>query len=215
MIGYIISFFQSSFFVALTTILTGVAAWFVYKSQLRTTKIQAGRVLLTEIQTAEDRIRQINDMLMSDGAGGVVMTNISLDFPTIFPSRSWNMYSHLFISDFDSDELKLISRFYDFGGLIEDFGKRNNDFFWVTTEERARVTQQKIAEIIVSKSDFPKDIRDIAIKEGVDFLSNSMNIYANSYTPKKTVSEMYSYLQKIETITTSSCGIKLKKLAKL
>jgi hypothetical protein len=220
------AFLNSSFFVGLTTFLvaiTGMSAIWIYKKQQKDRKMQAARVLLMEIRTAEERIEQIRDILLKLlRPPGVKIVEVP-EFPMVFPTKSWKTYSSLFVSDFDHDEFKLISSFYDYGELIEDFARRNNNFFWITTEERARVTQQTIAGTIEKafdkfKNDTEQDIdkqQNKYITEHIDFISKKLDQFTIPYVPIRTISEIDSYLKKIQTITTSSCGIKLKRIAKL
>lgn len=191
------SIINSSAFSSFVTLLVGGIAIFLYIKQKSDTKVQAARVLLLEIRTAEERIKQIKEKIQ-DGRTD--------DLPSVFPTKSWKLYSHLFISNFDQDELKLIGDFYDYGDLIGEYTKRNNDFFWVTTEERARVVQQTLAKLIIE--DVPEKDRGIKI----DAISNDTS---SPYTPNKTISTVKSYTEKIEFITTTSAGAKLKKLAKM
>lgn len=156
-----------------------------------------------EIRTAEERIKQIKEKIQTSSAN---------DIPSVFTTNSWSQYSHLFISDFDQDELTLISSFYHYGGLIEDFVRRNNDFFWISAEERARMAQQKLADIV------------IAAKTGTgehdleNLKDNILPTFANDtylYSPQRTLDEIKNYTNKIENITTTSVGVKLKRIAKL
>ena len=208
MVEVLKTFFNSGFFVGLATIITGVVVLLVYFQQKRDMKVQAARVLLTEIRTAEERINQIKE---------AVQRGLTNDLPSVFTTKSWQTYSHLFVSDFDQDELKLIGLFYDCGELIEDFAKRNNSFFWVTTEERARVSTQKVAEIILKASEMAitEDQKNEYISTSRAFLSSKLDSYNVMYVPAKTMDEIKAYLNKVQMITTSSCGVKLKKFAKV
>lgn len=199
-----INFLNSPLFAGLSTIITGAGAYGVYWLQQKNKKIQAARVLLTEIRIAEDRIEQIRDKISS---------NSTLDLPSVFPTKSWKTYSHLFISDFDQDELDVVNSFYDYGELVEEFAKRNNDFFWLNVEERGKVTIQKLGEFIAQA--FGKSDSGEEIKNKRDFLGNSFDNYNLPYIPQKTLAGVQSYLSKVQRITTTSCGTKLKKLAKL
>ena len=65
-----------SIFSGLATLITGGVAIGIYFYQKRDAKIQAARVLLTEIRIAEEKIEQIKDKVQSG------FTN---DFPSVFP----------------------------------------------------------------------------------------------------------------------------------
>ncbi len=198
--------FNSNFFAGLATLLTGTVAIGIYFQQKNDTKTQAARVLLVEIRTAEERIAQIKEK---------IATEETADIPSVLPTKSWKIYSHLFVSDLDQDELKLMGSFYDYCESIEDFGKRNNDFFWITTEERARVSQQQIAEIFNEAYAITEDNRDEFITNKIAFVRNAFDNYGFMYSPQKTLTGIKNYIDKIQTITTSTCGLKLKRIAKL
>ncbi len=199
-----INFLNSNLFVGLATIITGAVAIGIYFIQKRYSKTQAARVLLTEIRTAEERIEQIRDKIIS-GA--------TMDLPPVFPTKSWKIYSHLFISDFDQDELELINSFYNYGEIVEEFAKRNNDYFWITTEERAKITVQKIAQYI-DESTSQTD-PNTYIKSKREMFNLGMDVHNIPYAPKKTLDGIQNYLTKIKNVTTSSLGLKLKKIARL
>ncbi len=202
-----ITFLNSNFIVGLATIITGLVAMLIYFHQKKDAKKQAARVLLLEIRTAEEQISQIKN---------IVLKGALADFPSIFTTNSWKKYSHLFISNFDQDELKLINSFYNYGELIENFAKRNNEFFWVTTEERGRTMVKKLSDIIVEclNNDSITN-KDIHIQDKKDLLVYYLDKYNTPYKPQRSISEINTYIKEIQMITTSSCGIKLKKIAKL
>lgn len=206
MYGIIVSFLNSSFFVALTTIATAFVAWLVYRTKIKNDKIQAARVLITEIRIAEERIEEMKNK-MND--------TVPSDLPLIFPTKSWKKYSHLFISDFDQDELKLLNTFYDYGELTEEYAKKDNDFFWVATEERARVTVQKIADFACEAISGSVANPDKFIQEKRDTLSGFLDRNNTLYSPSKSVNAIKKILPNIPKITTSNCGLRLKKLARL
>lgn len=186
------------------TLITGGFAIVIYLFQKKDTKKQAARVLLTEIRIAEEKIEQTKDIIESDSSN---------DLPTIFPTKNWNKYSYLFISDFDQDELKLINLFYDYGETIEEFAKRNNNYFWITTEERAKVMVRKIANL-VNKS-LTTTNPDQMVQDKRNYLTKGLDLYNSPYVPKKTRDEIKKYLSRMPKITTSTCGAKLKKISKI
>ena len=204
----LIDIINTSFFEGLATIITGLLAYLVYTKQKRDTKIQAARVLITEIRIVEDRVDQIKAKLND---------SISYDLPPIFPSKSWKRYAHLFISDFDQDELKLLNSFYDYAELAEEFIKKDNEFFWVTTEERARVTVQKMADFSCEAINTKLNISDmdILVQTKRIALNNLLDKHNAGYSPTKSIDAVKKLIPNIPKITITSCGIKLKKLAKL
>jgi hypothetical protein len=194
------------YFSGLSTLIAGSVAWLVYHNQKKDEKRKAALVLLVEIRNAEERITQIRDQIANSS---------SADFPSVLSNRSWNRYSHLFVNDFDQDELKLINSFYDYAELIEDLGKRNNNFFWINTEERARANQWSNAQIIKELALGNCEELSSKIENIKKLYDSEFNKYYTDYTPQKTKSGIGIYLNKVQTITTSSCGIKLKKIAGL
>ncbi|MCW1888358.1 MAG: hypothetical protein KIH67_002280 [Candidatus Moranbacteria bacterium] len=202
------SLVSSAAFSSFITLLVGSIAIFLYLKQKSDAKVQAARVILLEIRTAEDRIRLIKEMIKNQSSD---------DLPLVFTTKSWKVYSHLFVSDFDSDELKLINSFYDYGDLIEEFGKKDNNFFWVNTEEKAKVLQQIIGQVIEGYYEEGADIQNFEEKivKKLNFIRKGFDSYGFTYSPQRTVGEMQNYLEKIDYITTSTCGAKLKKIAKM
>lgn len=204
----IISFFNSNFFVGFATILTVSGAIIVYFFQKDGYKVQAARVLLTEIRIAEEKVKEINEKIITN--------TISADLPAVLPTKSWKTYASLFISDFDQDELKLLNSFYDYAELIEEFAGRNNNYFWISTEERAKVTVRSVAEFIKEALNLPSEQdKDVYITTKRNLLSSFLDKYNDLYTPVKTIDGIKVLLSKMPNITTSSCGLKLKKLAKV
>lgn len=204
----IITFLNSNLFVGLATILTATVAYVIYKKKKNDEKVQVALVLLTEIREAEEKIEKVREKIFKE---------IIQDFPVILSTKSWPVYAPLFINKFDQDELQLLNLFYDCAESIEEFGKRNNNYFWITTEERAKSTVQSIAE-------FAKE----AIKNGTSvtelesYVATKREIFSKlldkqnaPYLPSKPIEEIKIILARTPKILTSTCGLKLKKLAKL
>lgn len=190
------------------TLITAASAFVVYWKQKSDKKSQIARLILLEIRTAEEKITQVKNQIE-----GIPMN----DFPSVLPINSWNKYAYLFVKNFDSDELKLINSFYNCCERIEEFAKRDNNFFWVTTEERARVMQSILGNIINEAYDdiTDSDQRDIFISNKKNYISGAFDKHGLVYSPQKSLNEIKNHLNKVQTITTSTCGVKLKRIAKL
>lgn len=197
-------------FSGVATMITGAIAIMIYFYQKNDAKIQAARVLLIEIRTAEERVAQIKEQIANNSIN---------DLPSVLTSNNWKTHSHLFVSDFDVDEMKLINSFYDCCEIIEDFSKRNNNFFWITTEEKARVLQRMLANTIEEKlrenssQDIESFKKSIDLKR--DFIRAAFDQHGFIYTPQKTIDEINKHLSKVPILTTSSLGLTLKRIAKL
>lgn len=203
--SWIIPFFNSPFFTAIATFLTGFAAYIVYSNQKGDEKVNAARIILSEIRNAEEGIESIRQRLDTIGFG---------DFPSVLPINNWRKYQHLFAMDLDQDEIELINLFYAKCEAIEDYVKRDNNFFWITTEERARVIQQELAKIVVSSAKDGKVDDDILKQLKSTFLDKFSN-EGYSYSPRKTIDNLKVLVSSYTKITTSTCGEKIKKSAKL
>ncbi len=211
-------FANSSFFFATVTFVVGSFALFVYNKQQLDIKTNAATTVIFEIRNAEAKIDIIIEKLRSNNIG---------DLPSVLPTNNWRKYSHLFVRDFDIDQLQLLNSFYNSSEIIEDFVNRQNNFFWISTEERAKVAQRmlatihdefqidalpegddaKVNELKKSTADKKFNVR----KYGVSQFSNE----AQTYTPNKTVDVLKFQTENIQKITSTPTGEKLKKLAKL
>ncbi|USN53735.1 MAG: hypothetical protein H6760_01015 [Candidatus Nomurabacteria bacterium] len=185
--------------------LLGLSTLILYRRQRKDKKTDVARILLTEIRNAEQRIEEIRG-LVERGAK---------DFPHILPNNSWRDFSYLFAADFDQDELQEISVFYSQCEAMQESSKKDNDFFWVTTEHRAEVYQDKLATIY--ELSYDRNSNKFDEQKFKTLKENFLDKFADSphsYAPEKTVSQLKHGLAITNKITTTSAGQKLKRLAK-
>lgn len=203
------NFVNTNFFFAAVTFLVGSFALFIYLKQKSDERTNAATTVLLEIRSAESKIDIIIDKLDKKN---------STDLPQVLPVNSWRKYSHLFVKNFDLDEIQLLNSFYSSCEIIEDLSNRQNNFVWVTTEERARAVQNILATI---HDDFQKDsvAGDPLAKHRFDSRKIGLGeFFMNeglSYAPEKILSGLRYQTQNIKRITTTPCGAKLKQLANL
>jgi hypothetical protein len=196
-----------TFFTGFATIITGFVAWRVYLFQKADQKVNAARIIISEIRTAERNVDEISSL---------IQRNQSSDFPNVLIESNWKKYAFLFARDFDQDELESINNFYNLCEIIQDAAKRNNEYFWLATENISKESQRKFVDLIeksVNTKTFKLDnVKLDKLKIAViDNYTNSPFLYA----PKKTLITLTTYIQKVQKLSTSSVGIKLKKIAKL
>ncbi len=194
-------------FSGFTTILAGTIAWIVYYSQKKDKKTNAARIILSEILLAEERIEVVKDLLRRD----------LNQYPSVLPINSWKQYSHLFASDFDQSQLKEINNFYNTCEIIEDAIKRDDSYFWITTEHIAKTGQSMATRLIYKSLDknskFSQKKFDNYFKEVVGQIGKSNNIYV--YSPSRTKDTIKFSVSNINTISASPLGLKLKKMGNI
>ncbi len=97
MIGKIIKFFNSNFFVALV----GGSAIYLYIKQRKDSKRDIARLILQEIRYAEHQIR-----IARDQGYNYYLAN------KLLPTNNWDNNIHLFVKDLKETQIDLITRFY-------------------------------------------------------------------------------------------------------
>ncbi len=91
----------ASFSGAAATFLSVLTVIGVYYWQLKKEKKDSALVLLMEIRNAERAISDIKN------------TKTISETTSVMPVSSWQRFQHLFVADFDLDELSLINDFYN------------------------------------------------------------------------------------------------------
>lgn len=206
-LNWLIPFFNSNFFVALSTFLTALAAFGVYIWQKRDKKVNAARILLSEIRNAETKLKLVKKRISGSNYE---------DFPSVLPVNSWSQYSHMFATDFDQDELDKINNFFSSCQSIDEMASRDNSFFWITAEERARVVQQQLPQIIAASYD--ENTSEIDQTKLNTLKQKLLDVVSNepyAYSPRKTVEAIKKLIDDIEKITNSPIEDKFKKIAKV
>jgi hypothetical protein len=102
--GSLVTFFDSSFFVALV----GFVAIYLYFKQKADGKRGAARLILQEIRYAEQQIRNSDR-----GKRGYELSS------KLLPTNSWNDNIHLFTNDLKETEIDMISGFYSKATYID------------------------------------------------------------------------------------------------
>ncbi len=208
-IGSFLNFLVIQNFTGFVTLLTGSVAWLVYTSQKRDKKINAARIILSEIRTAEEAIDEIKSDLES----------VKKDFPSVLPINSWEKYAYLFVSDFDQDQISEVNNFYNNCSVIQDAIKRDDSYFWLAADSTSQAALSKQIELIYeSMKDPKKEDYSIDIEKLVKLSTSVLDSFTRNpyvYIPQRTLVIIKSRLVKINKITTSTTGVKLKRLAQI
>lgn len=104
----IFSFFDSSFFVALTTIFVGGIAIILYIAQKQDHKRDAAELIIQEIRYAEQLIKSARDI-------GYVYSFAN----KILPTNSWHSNINLFIKNLGETDIDTIGKFYSNAAYLD------------------------------------------------------------------------------------------------
>jgi hypothetical protein len=188
-----------SFVGVFGTILSVVIAVFLYYLKVKSDKRDAARVLLMEIRNAERTISAI------DSVKKVAETTL------VMPVASWHKFQHLFVSDLDSDELTLINNFYNLCTLIQAHIDRINAQIPISNEEKIRVAQHLLGKLAWKYSG-NKESYDL----NKDLIISKLNGEVWWFSPDFPTMKLFSeYLPAVKFVSTTTCGEKLKKIAKI
>jgi len=198
-IQYILSSLNSDLVVALATLITGFGAWFVYLRKKDDDKKNAATIILMEIRNAEKKIEELKKVSDFSGASGETW---------LLLSNNWQKYNHLFLNDIDRDELEYVNSFYNQCIIIDKQLSQLYQVFSESLSEKNKIIQQKGIELIFKKTfkDPESELFESAIRAAsttdVQFIPDNPNI------------KIKKALENVRSITTSTCGAKLKKIAK-
>src|SRR6266566_9235704 len=179
-------------FSGFTTLLAGAVAWIVYALQKRDRKINAARIILSEIRQAEERIAEVSDLLERQ----------QRNFPSVLPVNSWEKYSYLFASDFDQDQIEEINNFYNYCMIIEDAVKKDDRYLWLIADAISQTAQTKYIDLImlsIQGDDYHIDFNMLEKYKASVLNTFTQNPYP--YSPQRTINIIKSYLGKIDKIT--------------
>jgi cbb3-type cytochrome oxidase subunit 3 len=213
----IVHFFNSSFFIAIVTLVVGTAAYIVYRIQKRDKKREAANIILLEIQSAERKLGQIKSSLAKDPP------SLPNDL-RLLPTENWSSLRYLFIRDFDRDEWDALTGFYNKCELIDETIKYNNAAFWSDVEQIRANKQRILADFAKVKTEKPtgdtktdeatiQEFNEITEKFDTTYMGRQGRF---SYTPDKTIIDARLYMTEIDLgLSKSVIGTKLKRLASI
>lgn len=195
---------------SISTLLAGGVAWYLYykakKDEIRT----ATKTIILEIKEAEKIIKFFLDIKNRN-------ESYPTDFFKVTPYKAWNKYSHLFIKKLNNDEYEQINDFYKKCEILEKYIEKNYNFFWVTTEERARQKERIGADFALNMYLQDKDaikhkerqhFDDVEKLTAVLYMSNT-----GVYLPAGIKTEIDKTLNSITLIINTPTWNSLKRVA--
>lgn len=196
-----VNFWYSNLFQTLIILVVGLSVFIMYIIRIRDERSRAATILIMEIREIEGALKKLLEVISSSG-------NFYASAP-IIKENSWGKYKFIFIKCLDPDEYSLISEFYSTAGRIE--------------EERLILIKQIIFGFEVKGRAFHESVVDTAKQKynisDDDFLNITKKISKKvcmdtppyqSRVPQQLIKLL---LQNIKYITTSTAGLKIKKIA--
>lgn len=187
-------YFFQYIFSGLATLVTGVVAWFVYLYSKRDKKIEIATIILNDIFLAE---REINN---------IKKNKVINDYSFILPSNHWNESQHLFVKDFDSDELNKISEFFKACSLAEESLKLIRSYLPISMDQKTRAIQEKLLELACTADN--KAVYESKKQKILEVLHSE----EYWFLPNAPTQKLIDFLQNVEQLSLSSIGVKLKNI---
>lgn len=197
----ILNFFNSNFFVSLTTILTIGGAIFLYIRQKEENKQQIATLLVNDIRNAQSAIQIVRDSL----------ENRIIPEITVLPENNWKKFSHLFSKNLDQDETALLNKFFSDVERVSYVVTQANNMLLVTISDRDAAIQTANINIVANSKNFMQASKKIAIFDGI----LNQQISTSAYIPSGFYTKLDQYLPGVPDILSAAVGRKLKKIAKL
>lgn len=197
----IFDFFNSNFFVSLSTILTIGGAIYLYLKQKRENKQQIATLLVNDIRNAQSAVQVVRDSL-----GTQIIPEI-----TVLPENNWKKYSYLFSKDLDQDETALLNKFFSDVERVSYVVTQANNMLLVTITDRDAAIQLANINIVANAKNIAQVKKKLALFDGI----LSKQISTSPYIPSGFYTKLHNYLPGIPDILSTEVGRKLKIIAKL
>jgi len=194
-------FLDGNLFQTIVLFITGLIGIYVYFLGKRVEKKNAAQIILMELRNAEKTIQNIK-------AASVITAT-----ETIMATNSWSKYNHLFVDVLDQDELDLINRFYSQAEFAEEQRKRIVNVIPMAMEEKIRAVQSALVDMALQKASKSVDESEKWYKQTKELFIQQINDEIFTFTPNFPQEQLKLLLMNMLVVTTSSVGVKLKKIA--
>lgn len=185
------------------TIITAIVAYLIYKKSKSDELENAVRIIILEIKESERIIKNLNEIKNS----GNIYPD---DLVKVTPLKGWVKYSHLFIQKLNNDEYDQLNDYFKKCESLEKYIEKNHNFFWISTEERAKQKELLGASLAKEKPNITPE----EFKTEIEKLSELYFTNTFTYTPAGIKTQLDRTLNSISTITNTPVWNKLKIIAK-
>lgn len=190
----------------IATLLSGWIAYNVYKHSKEDEVDTAARILFLEVKESEKELKKLIEYKINTGGDNYPHTDII----KLIQNKAWSKYSHLFIDKLTTDEYEQLNAYFKKCEIIEKYFEKQHNFFWVTTEERARMHEQLGSKLAYENQTLDdKTLNAIFEKTSALYRRNT-----TLYSPQGITSEINKQLESITLPSVTPLWNKLKELAK-
>lgn len=209
---------NSNFLQTIVTAAAGLVGIYIYLKRRHDGKKDIANAIVLEIQNAERAIDKVKDATRRN--------NLDVDV-SVMPSESWTANKQLFVRVFDRDEWDQVTEFYNKAALIDQALKYSREAFSNDVEQIRANKQRILADIAlgvvddieenaqsVSAEDEQKYRNWVGMKASAfdDLYMQQQGVFA--YVPQKHLEDVKLYLKDMPLLSTSSVGLKLKKIVR-
>jgi hypothetical protein len=187
----------------LATVLTAVVAYWLYRKAQRDEIENAAKIIVLEIKSSE---KVIKDLLETKNMN----LPYSSDLVKLTPYKGWIRYSHLFVRQLNGDEFEQLNSYFKNCETLEKYIEKNHNFFWITTEERAR--QHEIMGATLARENPTWDA--LIFADNIERMLETYRANTSAFTPQGIKTQMDRYLNSTPLVTTTPVWNKLKRMAK-
>ena len=194
-------FLNSNLLQTIVALFVGLFVFIVYSVSRIDDKRRAAIILMMEIRDIEEAVRKLRDNNY---------TSIYYTSP-VMKENNWEKYKFMFTNDLDQDEYQLVSDFYSIASRIEEERATLIRLISFGFEIKCKTLHQVIVEL--AKDEY--QISDVEFTSKINQIANKVYMDTPGFEasmPKEHINKLFnSYVH----ITTSTAGLKLKRIAKL
>lgn len=185
------------------TILTAIVAYQIYLGSKQDQLESAVRTIILEIKESERVIKNLIEAKNSE-------RSYPDDLVKVTPLKGWSRYSHLFMKKLNNDEYDQLNDYFKKCDVLERYIEKNHNFFWITTEERAKQKEALGAKLAMEKSDLDSDSFRIELEKVTELYFQNTSLYS----PVGIKTQMDKSLNSIVMITNLPVWNKLKLIGR-
>jgi len=195
-------FFDSNLFQTIIILIVGLFIFIIPIINKEDERKRAATILIMEIREIEEALDKLRESERSD--------DIYYTAP-IIKENSWVKYKFMFVKLLDQDEYSLISKFYSTVCRIEEERVMSIKQISLGFETKAIALHQAIVDVAKEEHNMERE----EFLNRVNRVAKKVYLNTPGFEASMPKELMYSLLKDISYITTSTAGVKIKKVAKM